>query len=458
MDSYLSAIAFPLTTSTLICAPLAYLLVPEFSSQQIKWQISGVSTYLVRSITPYLCLISILGFFFQNGIVGFSLNRYLITSAMAWIMLPINIAILIFTSGVQVKGGFYYIGVATVFPSLTSFLFCLLAVSKTGIEWVLVGQLLGAALVLTHLLNSQATHPIIAKDIRVQILANLPKGLLATLIFSVYPISDAYWGKVVGVSTTSHLAYAQKIIVGLSGVIVAAANMIAYQQIADLASEGKENEIRKYLIKKIMTVVDFVLPMSIIVGATAKTLGLTAIQKFNTGRFNAQDVIAIAEMLRPMLVGMVFMSTMGFVFKCMVAEKKNSQAAVISVAGSVLYFLISGFFQRFGGATGIGYAYMVTWVVVFIVSVIYLFTGKFIQSIIRDVSSELTKSLIRNILAALVSCGLIIWFTILSEKTGMSWVVVVASKTASVALVFLLIRMVSFSNAISFIRLGFKKS
>lgn len=458
MDSYLSAIAFPLTTSTLIYAPLAYLLVPEFSSQQIKWQISGVSTYLVRSLNPYLCLISILGFFFQNGIVGFSLNRYLMASAMAWIMLPINISLLIFTSAVQVKGGFYHIGLANVFPSLTSFLFCLFAVGKTGIEWALVGQLSGAVIVLIHLMNSQSTDPIIAKDIRVRILANLPKGFLATLIFSVYPISDAYWGKMVGVSTTSHLAYAQKIIVSLSGVIVAAANMIAYQQIADFASEGKDNETRKYLIKKIITVVDFVFPMSIIVGATAKTLGLIAIQKLNTGRFNAQDVIALADMLRPMLAGMVFMSTMGFLFKCMVAEKKNSQAAVISVGGSVLYFMLSGFFQRFSGATGIGYAYMVTWIVVFIVSVIYLFTYNLIQSILRDVSSELTKSLIRNILAALVSYGLLIFFTMLSKKTGVSRTIVVIFKIASITFAFLLIRLVSLSNAIAFLRLGFKKS
>ena len=72
--------------------------------------------------------------------------------------------------------------------------------------------------------------------------------------------------------------------------------------------------------------------------------------------------------------------SLGCLFKCMVAEKKNSQAAAISVGGSVLYFMLSGFFQRFSGATGIGYAYMVTWVVVFIVSVIYLFTYNFIQS------------------------------------------------------------------------------
>ena len=452
MDSYLTAISFAFTASALVCAPLSYILVPELSLIQHKKHIGGIATHIVRTFYPYLVVLSFLGFLIQNSSNQLYFNQNAITSAIAWFLLPLNFGILVFASVVQMKGGFLYLGIITVIPSLTAFLFCFFASSRIGIRSALIGQLFGVIIVIFHLVKNHADNCIIIEGINKRIAKNLPRGLISTLVFSVYPISDAYWGKIVGVSTVSHLAYAQKVIVGLSGLIVAGSNIIAFQQIAVFASEGKNSDLKVYLIKKIITILDLILPISIIVGITAETLGLAAINRFDTGRINAQDVISIVKLIQPMLIGMVFMSTMGFIFKALIAERKGDLAAWISLIGSLTYFFMSGIFQYFSGSTGIAYSYMVTWALVFSVSILKYFTCDFLRATTLDSNNEIICFFSRNVLSVMLSWWVLNRFSIILKPDPVLQFWIVVAQVALIVLVFLFVRLICVSQTISAVR------
>jgi hypothetical protein len=185
------------------------------------------------------------------------------------------------------------------------------------------------------------------------------------------------------------------------------------------------------------------------VSITATTLGLAAISKFDTGRFNAQDVISIVELIQPMLIGMLFMSTMGFIFKAMMAEGKSDLAAWISLIGSVIYFLMSGISQCFIGSTGIAWSYVVTWVFVFSVSMIKYFTCNFIWASILDQNREIICFLSRSVFSVILSWWVLNHFSLIPKPDPVFGLRSIVLQVASIVSVFLSVRLIFNSRTVS---------
>ncbi len=452
MDSYLTAISFAFTSSALICAPLSNILVPELSQIQHEKQIGGIATNIVSTFYPYLVGFSLIGFIIQNVSDQIYLNHNVITSAIAWFLLPLNFCVLVFSSVVQVKKGFLCLGIIAVIPSLMAFFVCLFASSKIGIRSALIGQLFGSIIVGFYLLKMHAADCVLSEGINKRIIQNLPNGFLATLVFTIYPISDSYWGKIVGVSTVSHLAYAQKILVGLSGLIVSGANIIAFQRIANFASEGKKYELKFYLLRKIITILELLIPIAIIVGVIAKPLGLFAIKKINTGRINAEDVLSMSRLVETMLIGMIFMSTINLIFKAFIADGKSRLAASISLTGSLIYFLMSGILQYFGGSIGIAYSYIVTWGFVFFISTAKYFTCNFIRDSVLSANSEINLFLMRSVFSVSLSWWVLNHFSFTPKQNADFRIWTILARVASIVLVFVAVRLICISRTVAALR------
>jgi len=105
---------------------------------------------------------------------------------------------------------------------------------------------------------------------------------------------------------------------------------------------------------------------------------------FQRGSFHLTDAVAIGGLLPVMLCGMVAMSCMGLVFKALFARREARIACALSLVGSIVYFTLSGLLSTWLGLTGIGIAYAVSWWLVLVLGVGYLWRDVPFLALVRS--------------------------------------------------------------------------
>jgi putative peptidoglycan lipid II flippase len=251
-----------------------------------------------------------------------------------------------------------------------SLVVCLVAHDYLGIEAVVWGQFLGylgmvGGLRMVYGGSGFSCDWAGLRDVGLA----FPRALFSVVIFIIFPFSDAFWGSRIGPSSVSYLGYAQRLLVGFSGLAVVGLTTVVFPRLARHAAEGKGASLREDLGLSIRIMLSWIVPSATLFSL----LGTASIQiLFQRGSFSLVDARALGALMPVMLCGMVAMSCCGLVFKGLFASGQVGFASLLSVIGSVVYFGLSGIFGLSHGIIGIGSAYAVSWWLVFGLGMRYL--------------------------------------------------------------------------------------
>jgi len=384
MDAYLVAISIPSTVTALLVGSMGYQLVPALQRAKSAYQYDDPTLQsLVRGIGGTTILLSLFcAFNAQNLILIFGANLTELQEHLAiriavisWLCLPLAVVSSIYTAGLHVRLKFFAATAMGSIPIIGSLISCLTMHSRLGVSSIIWGQFISYFLMICGLrmaiggLKQERDW----RGLR-EVVSSLPWALLALMIFVIYPFSDAVWGANVGPAAVSYLGYAQRLLVGFSGLAVVGATTVLFPRFAKHAATGDKSSLTSDVGLALRTMLALMAPSAAILGA----LALPIIELlFVRGAFSIHDAENLAAVFRVMLIGMVAMSAMGLAFKALFAQGHIKSAGLLSLSGAAIYFILSAFFSTSDGLRGIGFAYSVTWWVIFAFTVRVLGLGIF---------------------------------------------------------------------------------
>jgi putative peptidoglycan lipid II flippase len=76
-----------------------------------------------------------------------------------------------------------------------------------------------------------------------------------------------------------------------------------------------------------------------------------------------------------MLFGMIFMITVVMLFRALFTSNNISPVIFLGLITTIMYFVISGYLSNYQGLIGIAKAYLITWILLFIITLLYIFSG-----------------------------------------------------------------------------------
>lgn len=371
LDSYLVAIALPLTISGLAVGVLSFQIVPSLRERPGEPEADASLLALVIGLSGGSLCLALAGIgtlpwsmpLFASRMPSDSLPAIAHAAAVAWGWLPLAVAGTVLTAALHVREKFASATVVQSLPTLGAALGCLFGYHRLGIAALAWGQLAGYVVMvglLVMLLRPGWRRPDWEKTRH--IVKHLPLALVSLLVFIIYPFADAIVGTNAGPSGVSLLGFAQRLIVGFSGLAVVGATTVLFPRLSEQAAQGRHATLKEDLARSLRI-------MLICMGPSAAVLSIVALPLvrflFKRGAFLDADAVALAGLLPWMLGGMVGMSCMSVAFKALFAQRRIREAAAMSGTGAALYFLTASWLVRVFGLPGIGMAYAVTWWVLF---------------------------------------------------------------------------------------------
>lgn len=411
MDAYLIAISLPLTLSALFSGVLGSQVVPALQQAEVK---TGSSDALLKSLVVGLgcgtALAALFGCIAAEMLIALvaqkSSSAVQVLAAdiarVAWWWLPLAVVGAVYTAGLHIRQRFLISMLLQMLPVVGTLISCLIAHQYVGVRALVWGQLAGYLAMVVSLRSTLGGKPSACDWVGLrELLAQTPMALLALLIFVICPFSDAIWGSHAGPAGVSHLAYAQRLVVGFSGLAVAGAVTVLFPHFARQSAEGNSEALHRHLAKTLRGILVCMVPASVLLGMLALPVSQLL---FERGAFNLTDSLALAALLPSMLVGLVAMSCMGLTFKAYFAQGMLRAAAIMSVGGVIIYFTLSGIFVGQFGLPGIGIAYAVSWWLVFICSLRYLWRGTPLAQLVK-----VNLRFVSRMSAAAVLVGVVCW-------------------------------------------------
>lgn len=388
MDAYLLAVSLPVTISGLVVSVLNFQLLPALQHAKVE---AGTHEPLLRALLLGLGFAAV-----GLALAGSAAARWLVTAQdaqlvpatlvtnlarVAWLWVPLAVIAAIYTAGLHLRQHFVLATLLQIAPMVGTMAFCLFGYSQLGSYAIVWGQFAGYIVMAGGLcLAYGPLRPLKPdwKEFR-KLAGKMPLAFASVLVFVIYPFSDAIWGSQVGPSSVSYLGYAQRLLVGISGLAVVGASTVLFPRLAKLAAEGDTIALQDNLAASLRMMLACMVPVTVLVGI----LALPALQLlFQRGSFRITDAIALARLLPCMFVGMVAMSCMGLLFKALFACQNTRAAANISMICGFTYFVLSGLLCNAWGLKGIGLAYSLSWCLALLLGVRSFWRGKFSQSIV----------------------------------------------------------------------------
>ncbi len=235
-----------------------------------------------------------------------------------------------------------------------------------------VGALIGSAAAL--LIGTSLTRAAFARsggaapsDARLDIRpTQIVWTLLAMSCFSAYAIIDAFWAPRTASGTLASLGYAQRLTIGLGGLVVAGPSAILTPRLAALLRDDGGGAF----LQGAMRIVALV---GVIGGLGAIAMALLAhpliALAFARGAFGSDEIDRVAAVFRAMMPGF-FAMLMSVVLTRAIFCLPNIERAMgaLALGWSTIYFAVAGLLRGWGG-TGFGIAYSIAWSVYLLVAV-----------------------------------------------------------------------------------------
>lgn len=370
-DSYLVAISLPLTIAGLGGGVLGFQVVPALTGRPRE----GFDATLVGmglGLGGLALAVAAIGLGALPWTVPLLTGRMPLesrplvmqASVVAWCWLPLAVIGAVLTGGLHVRQKFAAATLPQGFPALGAMLGCLFGHEALGVNSLAWGQLAGYLAMVGCLLV--ALRPTTGRPDWTgtgSLLRDAPLALAALLVFVIYPLPDAVFGARAGVAGVSLLGYAQRLVVGFSGLAVVGATTVIFPRLANRAAQGEHAALKDDIARGLRIMLVCMMPAA----AVLATLALPLVRfLFRRGAFGDDEAMALAGLLPWMFGGMVAMSCMSLSFKALFAQGRVRQAALLSSSCAALYFLLSALLVDRFGLRGIGAAYAATWWALFL--------------------------------------------------------------------------------------------
>jgi putative peptidoglycan lipid II flippase len=251
-----------------------------------------------------------------------------------------------------------------LFPPICSALLVSVAGERLGVASMLGGQVVGsfasivyAAVLCPHTSDSATREPV-GPLVRL-VVTGLPSAAIAMACFSAYPLIDSVLGPRAGNNVMSQISYAQRVIIGLGTLLVAAPLAMATNQFADIARYGNMSAF----LQRYRRIVGLSLgPVA------ALTCGLIFAGEFivgmlfGRGKFSVEEVHTVGVATAYMAPGMLLMLLTSLTFRAAFALRGGSRAfSCIGVIWVMSYSLLGAHLLS-RGVIGLAISYSVSWV------------------------------------------------------------------------------------------------
>lgn len=369
-DSYLVAISLPLTIAGLGSGVLGFQVVPILTQQSgedfdasLRGLVFGLGGLALLAVTLGMGVLPWTLPLLTAHLPAESRLMVMQISLIAWSWLPLAIIGAVLTAGLQVRQKFAAATLPQAFPALGAMLGTLLGYRTIGINSLAWGQLAGYLAMVAFLLAALPRAPLRPNwEGTRSVLRNTPLALAALLVFVIYPLPDAIFGARAGVAGVSLLGYAQRLVVGFSGLAVVGATTVIFPRLAGQAAQGDYAALKGDTARCLRV-------MLVCMAPTAATLAILALPLvrflFMRGAFSDAEAVALADLLPWMFGGMVAMSCMSLAFRALFAQGRVGVAALLSGSSTILYFILAGLLVNQFALPGIGVAYAATWWLLF---------------------------------------------------------------------------------------------
>ena len=386
MDIYLLASSIPLMCTSLISAGLSYSFIPHLIKMELKYA-SDFKLYLGQFIKHnmfYLFIIALIGSllsFILIPIIYSKLNaveieQSRIISIISWLGFITGISFSIITCVFNAKKEFYTPLILSFLQILLTIVIISLYYKCLGIISVALGVLLGS--IFSIVVGLVKIRNYFQWQFKGNIFNNvinkynreLKFAILAALCFTVHQSIDAFWAPKIGPSNLSYLGYCSRVLIALGALILTGPSTVLVPRLTISLNENREVDF----FKDVTLVIKIVISLSSVFAMIFISLGPQIIKiVFERGAFTAQDTVAINSIIPFMFSAMVFMVAVVILFRVLFLRETGSKLAVIGIIGALVYFVISGIFSILMGVKGIALAYLVTWILLFYLSLNRLF-------------------------------------------------------------------------------------
>ena len=405
LDIYLLASSVPLMISGLVSSALSFSLIPHLIKMQIKLGID-YKLYLgqfFRRCLLYSFSLSILGsliFFIGIPYLYTSLKNEEITiariiSIISWISIIPAIILSIISSSLNARKSFYFPLILNFAPFLFTIIltasfhrFIGSATIALGVLFgTITGMIIGLKKIYPDIIWSSKSKNFI-KSIDSYIFY-LRYAIIAMLTFTIFQSIDAFWAIKLGQSNLSYLGYSQRLLIAFGALIIAGPSTVLIPRLTEAIQENREDDFLEDSVHLIKLIISLASVIAVIGSVLAEPLIKIMFQR---GAFNSIDTSNLSKLLPYMLIGMVFMLNVVVLFRALFVKEKGIGVAFIGIICALLYFIFSGIFSHFFSIKGITFAYMLTWIFIFFVTV----NSVFIKNLKKIYNLDLVRFILKQ--------------------------------------------------------------
>ena len=453
MDFYLLASSIPTMFGGIIAAALSYSLTPHFIKNQsiLGDSFSFYFGLFLKKSTFILILFSTIScsvYSYFIPVIYPKLNapeifQIRIIAIISWIGFNISVLVSLLTSYYNSKKYFILPLALNFSPFLISIISTLLLNKYMGVSAVVLGTVVGTTISFLILIGKIKNEFILLKDydkyfseIYNKYIKYLWYAIIAMLCFTIYQSIDSFWAPRLGTSNLSYLGYCQRIIVAFGTLIVIGPSTVIIPRLTKAVLEKREIDF----LNDTAAITKLVIALSSVVAVIVSILSKQVIRiMFQRGAFKAGDTNAIAGLLPYMVNGMVFMLCVVILFRVLFIKEKGGGAAFIGAICAVLYFSLSGVLSNSFSVKGIAYSYSITWIIIFIITINFVFNKnkKILYS--KANATFLAKQVIHLILVYFLVLYLSRLFTLDGGETSLTKVFIFTSLTGVVSFIFYIV-------------------
>jgi putative peptidoglycan lipid II flippase len=388
LDRFLVAYAFPSLFIGMSGAVFSSSLIPVVTPIKDSREQLGKAIFtafffvLVISISTTL-----LGFFGRAFLLRTTTNysqedldQTIRLASMVWPLLGLTLLVSFVSSVYQLSKSFIWPAVVALLPTVGKIAGTIFLAKRLGIAGLIGGEVIFCCLSFVVLL------PIILRLVpgrpRIEFRNTYALQFLKTLIpvsislaaFTILPSIDVFWASKLPAGSISYIGYSTRIVVALGSLVVGGIYVVIFPYLSEDFSNNEKDVFLSRMGTFIKAVSIFFIPMATFCTFYRYEL-LDALLK--RGMFTAESIKGVASVLPFYLIGLVAMGPTTLVSRAYYAKKESVKFGILSLLLIMIYFVLVGVLSRYLSYVGIGVAYLIFWLLLFIVSTLFLDKGIF---------------------------------------------------------------------------------
>jgi len=412
MDAFLTCGAVPFVILNMAIGDLGYVLVPMLMQYEKTGGLEEAANSSFTTVSLLATVITVLGIIGHRWILHLTTadNMPAHTFDIAVSIAPIMWVVIGLTIVGSYLTGIHYYRREFTLPSLTMGLPYLgmmaggiLGARHLGILSIVLGWASATFIRCATLyiglrgsglrLCTNIFHPA-----SIKLMKSLPVLGLSLLPFAALPMIDVYWASRLPVGSISYLGYSNRIVIALTSIVVQGLSIVLFPDLSKDVVNGHLEIFRQKVIDAIKIIFLAIVPLAVLATIVRMPILVLVLQR---GKFTSVSSLGVARVLPYYLLGTIWMAVMNIVIRGFYALQDYKSPAKIGVVAIMFYTVISGILIRSYSYLGIGVAYSVYWVLLFIVQSHYL--GKAVGILLnRNLLVFIGKVLLSSLLAAFV--------------------------------------------------------